>query len=230
MNEGVKPVTTAIPHAPLTVQRFADTGQPEPRHVFEMARKHGVRMVDLKFTDLPGTWQHMGLALREPRRGGVRARGSASTAPRSVASRRSTSPTCCCCPIRRPRSSTRSTRRRRCRSSATCSTRSRASPTRATRATSPRRPRSTCARPASRTPAYFGPEAEFYVFDHVAFDQQANTAFYEVDSEEGHWTSGQGFQRRGEGLGRPRLHEPLAGGLLPGAARTTPSATCARGW
>jgi anti-sigma-K factor RskA len=28
--------------------------------------------------------------------------------------------------------------------------------------------------------AYFGPEAEFYVFDHVAFDQQANTAFYEV--------------------------------------------------
>jgi glutamine synthetase len=48
--------------------------------------------------------------------------------------------------------------------------------------------------------SYFGPEAEFYVFDHVAFDQQANTAFYEVDSEEGHWTSGQGFQRRGEGL------------------------------
>src|ERR671935_559912 len=48
--------------------------------------------------------------------------------------------------------------------------------------------------------AYFGPEAEFYVFDHVAFDQQAHTAFYEVDSEEGHWTSGQGFQRRGEGL------------------------------
>ena len=38
------------------------------------------------------------------------------------------------------------------------------------------------------------------MFDHVAFDQQANTAFYEVDSEEGHWTSGQGFQRRGEGL------------------------------
>ena len=49
---------------------------------------------------------------------------------------------------------------------------------------------------------YFGPEAEFYVFDHVAFDQQAHTAFYEVDSEEGHWTSGQGFQRRGEGLRR----------------------------
>ena len=55
-------------------------------------------------------------------------------------------------------------------------------------------------RAASPTSAYFGPEAEFYVFDHVAFDQQANTAFYEVDSEEGHWTSGQGFQRRGEGL------------------------------
>ena len=56
-------MTTAIPHTPVTVQRFADTAQPEPRHVFEMARKHGVRMVDFKFTDLPGTWQHVSLSI-----------------------------------------------------------------------------------------------------------------------------------------------------------------------
>src|SRR5205085_3089419 len=30
---------------------------------------------------------------------------------------------------------------------------------------------------------FMGPEAEFYVFDHVAFDQRPNTAFYEVESE-----------------------------------------------
>jgi glutamine synthetase len=40
---------------------------------------------------------------------------------------------------------------------------------------------------------FMGPEAEFYVFDHVAFDQRANTAFYEVDSEEAYWNTGRGF-------------------------------------
>ena len=38
-----------------------------------------------------------------------------------------------------------------------------------------------------------GPEAEFYVFDHVAFDQTANRSFYEVDSDEGYWNRGRGF-------------------------------------
>ena len=28
-------MTTAIPHTPLTVQRFADTAEPEARHVLE---------------------------------------------------------------------------------------------------------------------------------------------------------------------------------------------------
>src|SRR5438128_2722726 len=37
---------------------------PEPRDVFAMAEEHGVKMVDLKFTDLPGTWQHLGLPIR----------------------------------------------------------------------------------------------------------------------------------------------------------------------
>ncbi len=37
---------------------------------------------------------------------------------------------------------------------------------------------------------YFGPEAEFFVFDDVRFDQTANQAFYKVDSIEGRWNSG----------------------------------------
>jgi len=38
--------------------------------------------------------------------------------------------------------------------------------------------------------AYFGPEAEFYVFDDVRFETKSNTASYFVDSIEGAWNSG----------------------------------------
>jgi glutamine synthetase len=38
--------------------------------------------------------------------------------------------------------------------------------------------------------AYFGPEAEFFIFDDVRFDQTHNEAFYSVDSVEGRWNSG----------------------------------------
>ena len=37
---------------------------------------------------------------------------------------------------------------------------------------------------------YYGPEAEFFVFDDVKFDSQANGSFYMVDSIEGRWNSG----------------------------------------
>jgi len=38
--------------------------------------------------------------------------------------------------------------------------------------------------------AYFGPEAEFFIFDDVRYDLGANFAFFEVDSKEGRWNSG----------------------------------------
>ena len=37
---------------------------------------------------------------------------------------------------------------------------------------------------------YFGPEAEFYIFDDVRFDQNQHEAFYAIDSVEGIWHSG----------------------------------------
>jgi glutamine synthetase len=37
---------------------------------------------------------------------------------------------------------------------------------------------------------YYGPEAEFFVFDDVRFDSQPNSSFYYVDSIEGKWNSG----------------------------------------
>ncbi len=38
--------------------------------------------------------------------------------------------------------------------------------------------------------AYFGPELEFFIFDDVRFDLTPNSAFYVIDSVEGVWNSG----------------------------------------
>ncbi len=52
--------------------------------------------------------------------------------------------------------------------------------------------------------AYFGAEAEFFIFDNVRFDQNAHSGFYYVDAEEGRWNSG----REKDNLGyRPRYKE-----------------------
>ncbi len=38
--------------------------------------------------------------------------------------------------------------------------------------------------------AYFGPEAEFFIFDDIRYDQNANSGYYYIDSEEGIWNTG----------------------------------------
>jgi glutamine synthetase len=39
--------------------------------------------------------------------------------------------------------------------------------------------------------AYFGPEAEFFIFDSVAYENYPQSTGYAIDSEEGHWNSGE---------------------------------------
>ncbi len=52
--------------------------------------------------------------------------------------------------------------------------------------------------------AYFGAEAEFFVFDNVRFDQNQHSGYYFIDAEEGRWNSG----REKDNLGyRPRYKE-----------------------
>src|SRR5450631_2954844 len=52
--------------------------------------------------------------------------------------------------------------------------------------------------------AYFGAEAEFFIFDKVRFDQNQHSGYFFIDAEEGRWNSG----REGENLGyRPRYKE-----------------------
>lgn len=58
---------------------------------------------------------------------------------------------------------------------------------------------------------YFGPEAEFFIFDHVRFSQGVNHGFYEVDSEEGAWNTGIEGETESNLAYRPRLK----GGYFP---------------
>src|SRR5215467_8227681 len=53
--------------------------------------------------------------------------------------------------------------------------------------------------------AYFGPEAEFFIFNDVRYGQGMNYAFHEIDSREGIWNSG---KEEGPNLGhKPRQKE-----------------------
>ena len=53
--------------------------------------------------------------------------------------------------------------------------------------------------------AYFGPEAEFFVFDDIRFDSTENSCYYFVDSTEGQWNTG---RSEGPNLGyKPRYKE-----------------------
>lgn len=40
--------------------------------------------------------------------------------------------------------------------------------------------------------SFWGPEAEFFIFNDVKYHQDTNSAYYEVDSQEGWWNSGMG--------------------------------------
>ncbi len=52
--------------------------------------------------------------------------------------------------------------------------------------------------------AFFGAEAEFFIFDNISFDQSYNYGFYYIDAEEGRWNS----SRKENNLGyRPRYKE-----------------------
>jgi len=58
--------------------------------------------------------------------------------------------------------------------------------------------------------AFFGPENEFFVFDHVAWDDSMQGAFYKIDSEEGAWNSGRSTDDANTG------HRPtVKGGYFP---------------
>ena len=56
------------------------------------------------------------------------------------------------------------------------------------------------------THSFWGPEAEFYIFDDVRFDQTHNSGYYFVDSDEGIWNSGRVEEGGNKGY-KPRYKE-----------------------
>ncbi|MEH2256455.1 type I glutamate--ammonia ligase [Nostoc sp.] len=56
--------------------------------------------------------------------------------------------------------------------------------------------------------AFFGPEAEFFIFDSARFAQTANEGYYFIDSQEGAWNSGKAGTDEKPNLGyKPRFKE-----------------------
>lgn len=58
--------------------------------------------------------------------------------------------------------------------------------------------------------SFWGPEAEFFIFDHARYDQTSHSGFYYVDSEEGAWNMGQEGINLGGKLRHKQGYFPVA--------------------
>ncbi len=172
-----------------TPQTASEAGAQAPSEVLEFATERGVQMVDLKFVDLPGTWQHMTLPLSsldaDDFDSGLGFDGSSIRGFQEIHESDMLL-------IPDPTTAFIDPYYTRTTLSLICSV---ADPV--------------LGEPYARDPrfvaqkaerhlvqsgiadvAYFGPEAEFFVFDHIAYEQVEHRAFYEVDSAEGFWNTG----------------------------------------
>jgi glutamine synthetase len=172
-----------------TSQTAAAAGATTAAEVLEFASGRGVEMVDLKFVDLPGTWQHMSLPLSaidaDDFEAGLGFDGSSIRGFQEIHESDMLlipdATTAFIDPFY-----TRGTL------SLICSV---ADPILGEEYS--RDPRFVAKKAEAflvssgvADVAYFGPEAEFFIFDHIAYSQTENRAFYEVDSEEGFWNTG----------------------------------------
>ena len=161
-----------------------------PAEVIRRARESGVQVVDVRFTDLPGTWQHFSIPLGELSEDmfeeglgfdgssirGFQAinesdmlllpdPGSAFVDPCLKV------PTLVLlCDIQDPITGERYSRDPRYVA---------------------QKAEQYLTKSAIATTSYWGPEAEFYIFNSARFDQNAHEGYYHIDSEEGIWNSGQ---------------------------------------
>ena len=176
-----------------------------PADVIKMAQENGAEMLDLKFTDFPGMWQHFsvpigaldedlfedGLGFDGSSIRGWRAINESDMlvipdAETAIMDPFTAAPTLSMiCDIHDP----------------------------ITRERYSRNPRNIAQKAEAYTQSlgiadtvYVGPEAEFFIFDDVRFDQSHNYGFYYLDSIEGQWNSGR--VEEGGNLGyKPRYKE-----------------------
>jgi glutamine synthetase len=176
---------------PTTGQAGAKpTAGPSPAEVIRKARDAGVQVVDVKFTDLPGTWQHFSIPLKELTEdvfsSGLGFDGSSirgfqainesdmllmpDPATAFVDPVLQVPTLSLICDVVDPITGERYSRDPRWVA---------------------RKAEEYLVKSRVATTAYFGPEAEFYIFNSVRFDQNAHEGYYHIDSEEGIWNSGQ---------------------------------------
>src|SRR5271166_3636518 len=160
-----------------------------PKSVIDMSKKSGAKMVDIKFVDTFGTWQHFSCPIRELTEEvfseGLGFDGSSIRGWKSIeASDMLAMPDpatafidpFCAVPTL----------------SLTCTIAETG-----TKEAYTRDPRGIAQRGEAylvstkiADSAVFGPEAEFFIFDNVQFDARSNGTFYSVDSEEAVWNTG----------------------------------------
>jgi glutamine synthetase len=172
-----------------------------PKEVLAFAAEYGAQLVDLKFTDLPGMWQHMQMPLDaldvDDFEAGLGFDGSSIRGFQTIDESDMLLMPDPATAIIDPYYDLPTL-------SLVCSI---ADPL--TREAYSRDPRHVAQKAESFLVAsgvadvcYFGPEAEFFVFDHLAYEQHEHKAFYEIDSAEGFWNTGQNS-------GRPNLGHKL---------------------
>ena len=162
-----------------------------PEDVMQFAGEHGAKMVDFKFVDLPGTWQHFSVPLRELEVDtfieGKAFDGSSvhgfqtidtsdmliiPDANTAIMDPFTTVPTLSLvCNIAHPgpggRKKPYSRDARYIASKAEAYLRS----------------------SGIADTSYFGPEAEFFIFDNVRYNSAENIQYAEIDSDEAHWNN-----------------------------------------
>ncbi len=159
------------------------------QHVIDLIRERGIQVVDVKFSDLPGQWQHFSLPAKdfdgEVFEEGLGFDGSSirgfqainesdmlllpDPATAFVDPVLETPTLSIICDVYDPTTHEPYTR----------------DPRFIARKAEAYLPKSGVA-----TTSFWGPEAEFYIFNSVRFDQNAHEGYYHIDSEEGIWNSG----------------------------------------
>ncbi len=175
-----------------------------PKEVLEFAKKNGAVMVDVKFIDFPGVWQHFTVPISELEEGifenGIGFDGSSIRGWQPIhASDMLIVPD--------PKTAVMDPIMAHPTLSLICNI---VDPI--TKENYSRDPRFIAQKAEAYVKSsgigdtiYFGPEAEFFIFDDVRFAQSKNDAFYSVDSVEGYWNSG---RDEGPNLGyKPRHKE-----------------------
>jgi len=165
------------------------TTRTSPAEVLDRARAAGVKVVDLRFVDLPGTWQHFSVPLsgleEDVFTEGIGFDGSSIRGFQAINESDMLL-------IPDPDSATVDPILQVPTLYLVCNVvdpLTRQSYTRDPRYVA-QKAETYLAQTGIADVSYWGPEAEFYIFNSIRFDQNAFSGYYFVDSEEGIWNSG----------------------------------------